>query len=266
MRKFIFYPITLGLMASVAGCSLLESGFTYEKSEDEFTQEVKSIAGAEISGDVDNNANVELSFTCVSKKNSAEEFSPIIFSLVVIGNDGKPYNFENIELKLNNDEIKSFATLKESNTSEYVNQISMPLDSLYFAGEVPMAGLLQLFLPEYLGNSLHDKDGNNLPNIDKILNSVFNSYNKLNSVSVRYETVDGQVNTATFDTTDQNVKSVFKDCGWDKYPKMFDELKVSRDKRAKEIQAQRASEARAAEEQQALEQQEEIQGEVELQQ
>lgn len=220
--------LATSFLVAVSACSD-NSGFDYSNSEDTFTKAVVTTALASQQGDVDKNAYLELSLKCEYKSGEEPDLANAMLSALVVDEDAQPYELTNMSIKINNHAIIESDVLKQLDLSKYENERLVTYADIYMSsvneGPTSVAEINNILLPlEEINKSggdpvsgLSEEQGSLLAQVKSVLEQFSNGYLDTKTISVRYETTNGQVNTSVFSLEDENFKKVMAECGWEKF-------------------------------------------------
>jgi hypothetical protein len=297
--------LSLSALICFSGCSYISDDFSYEKTKDEFTKEVTISAASSMSGDIDKEANLDVTLECnYIDGNEPDPIANTSISFLTSDKKGEAYSFSDIGYKINDGAVIPYAAFKDLNNSKYSNEISLSfvdlglaevflqpeLQGLLVAGAAGAGfeGVLSAVgnvtgdsqlkeyassLPPSYPGLLGMMDGtvrtlratensqsgdantyldNSVKKIVKIIENAFGLSQDIKSISVRYETKDGMVNTTTLKTADGNFKKVLSECGWDKmggnkYSERLKQFTIALQKQRAAAEAKAAAEVAAAE-------------------
>jgi len=295
--------LSLSALICFSGCSYISDDFSYEKTKDEFTKEVTISAASSMSGDIDKEANLDVTLECnYIEGNKPNPIANTSISFLVSDKKGEAYSFSDMSYKINDGLVMPYAAFKDSDKSKYSNEVLLDFINLALlevelqpelAGIIAMGGIGGAFVDvmgQFMGEAapqstepdilitpdqpilyamdktvqmhtaINVRDNKNesdmvslgVQKIVKIIEKAFGLSQDIQSISVRYETKDGMVNTTTLKTADGNFKKVLSECGWDKmsssrYSERLKKVTIALQKEKAAGEAKAAAEAAAAE-------------------
>lgn len=212
--------------------------------------------------------NAVMSFLVVDKENKPYQFSELSYKIddgpvvpydTVKGFDQSDYDnevsFKFIDLKLAEallDPAVSGMLLAGGATGAFVNAISTALGGGGQANSSGLLGMIDSTLNMLMGQSADASEDpmnfkQKLTDLEKTVEKSYRLAETVKTISVRYETKDGMVNTANFNVEGGNFAKVLKECGWGGMAgKYTARVNARKDQIAKAQQQKAAEEAAAA--------------------
>ena len=228
----LLMPVSLG------ACSGILDDFKFDETEDDYTKQVTATATAEQKGDVDKDANLQLTLTCsYTKGDKADPIQNAKLAFLVLDKKGDPYTLTDLSYKFDDGEVVESGVINSIDQSKYKNEV----ESLFFnfaAGNLNANPLAYMSIAE--NASVDDQEFE-----DKVKNAYL-ALGNLKKISVRYETVNGMQNTAEFNVTGGNFAKVQKICGWESMPAKYSERLKNGAKKKKDQEAAAAAAAAEA--------------------